>query len=139
MGRSNSRAKAAGRNMERGTANYLAVTVDDDIDRQIKTGAKDTGDVRGLRFHGHKVAVECKDTSKMSLQAWLREAEVERVNLGALAGIVVHKRIGVTAVQDQYVTLTLRDLASLMTGERVPDLPDIRIGQPMPVSQGGTE
>jgi hypothetical protein len=45
--------------MERGTANYLMVAVDDRIDRQVKTGSKDVGDVGGLRFLGHKIAIEC--------------------------------------------------------------------------------
>lgn len=137
MGRSRSAAANAGRAMERGTANYLGATVDDRIDRQVKTGAKDVGDVGGLRFHGKKIAIECKEVMTPALPAWLREAETERENLGALAGVVVHRLRGNAAMEDQIVSMRLRDFASLMLGERVPAMPDIRIGQKMP-SQGGT-
>jgi hypothetical protein len=125
-------AKAAGSRMERGTADYLAATVDDRIDRMVKRGAKDVGDIGGLRFHGQKVAVECKDTATMKLPEWLREAEVERVNLGALAGLVVHKRVGVTAMGEQYVTMRLEDFASLMLGERVVNVAEIQFGKESP-------
>lgn len=131
MGRSRAAAAAAGRAMERGTANYLADTVDDRIDRQVKTGAKDVGDIGGVRFHGHKIAVECKEVTTPALPAWLREAEVERENLGALAGVVVHRKRGDTLMENQYVTMTLRDFASLMAGRRV-DHSEIRFGKPMP-------
>lgn len=104
--------------MERLTADYLAATVDDRIDRAVKRGSKDQGDVAGLRFHGHKIAVECKDVSTLALPKWLREAEAERVNLGALAGLVVHKKRGTTNPAEQYVTLSLGDLVALMTLSR---------------------
>lgn len=136
MGRSRAAAANAGRAMERGTANYLAATVDDRIDRQVKTGAKDTGDVGGVRFHGQKIAIECKDVATQALPAWLREAEVERENLKALAGVVVHRKRGDTLMENQYVTMSLRDLASLMVGRRV-EPSEIRFGKPLP-SQGGT-
>lgn len=138
MGRSRAAAANAGRAMERGTANYLAVAIDDRIDRQVKTGSKDTGDVGGLRFHGQKIAIECKEVVTPALPAWLREAEVERENLKALAGVVVHRLRGNTAMEDQIVSMRLRDFASLMAGRRIEAMPEIRIGKKMP-SQGGTE
>jgi hypothetical protein len=125
--------------MERGTANYLMVAIDDRIDRQVKTGSKDVGDVGGLRFLGHKIAIECKEVVTPALPAWLREAEVERQNLGALAGVVVHRLRGNTAMQDQIVSMRLRDFASLMAGRRIEDLPDIRFGQKMPAPTLGQE
>lgn len=99
-------------------ADYLKQHVDDRIDRRVKTGAKDKGDIGGVRHMGHRVVIEVKNVVQMALSAWVSEAEVERVNDGALVGIAVHKRRGKGNVGDQYVTMTMRDLVALLTGER---------------------
>lgn len=123
VGRSLRSAKSAGTRMEGLTARYLAAALDDDgIDRQIRTGAKDLGDVRGVKIWGQRIAVECKDVATLALPAWLREVEVERGNLDGLAGVVVHKRRGVSSPGDQFVTLTLRDFAAILSGRRVEDV-----------------
>ncbi|KUM31867.1 hypothetical protein AQ436_01755 [Arthrobacter sp. EpRS66] len=122
MGRSLKSAKAAGTRFEGSVAKFLAKAVDDDgIDRQVRTGAKDLGDIRGVRIWGQPVAIECKDVATMALPAWLREAEVERGNKDALVGVVVHKRRGTADPADQYVTMTLLDFAALIAGAR-PDV-----------------
>jgi hypothetical protein len=54
----------------------------------------------------------------MNLAGWVAEAETERVNDGALAGVVVHKRRGKGHAGDQYVTMTLNDFVALLTGTR---------------------
>lgn len=54
----------------------------------------------------------------MNLGGWIQEAEIERGNDDADVALVVHKRRGVGDPGDQYVTLTLRDLVTLLTGER---------------------
>lgn len=118
MSRSRASAKAAGARFERQIADALAEHVDDRIDRRVKTGAKDRGDIGGLRHMGGRVVVECKDVVQVSLGTWVGEAEVERGNDDALAGLVVHKRRGHGDPLDQYVTTTLRDLIALLTGER---------------------
>ena len=118
MSRSRASARAAGSRFERLVADYLASHVSDVIDRRVKTGAKDTGDIGGVRVHGQRVAVECKDVAKMNLAGWVTEADVERLNDGALAGVVVHKRRGKGDPGAQYVTLTLDDLVALITGAR---------------------
>lgn len=110
-------AKKAGATFERSTADYLAATVDDRIDRRVKTGAKDRGDIAGIRVHGHRLVVECKNTAVWSPGPWLREAETERVNDGALAGVVVAKRHGVADPAQQVVMMTLADFAALLTGK----------------------
>lgn len=105
--------------MERDVADHLALLVDDRIDRAVKRGTKDVGDVGGLRFHGHKIAVEVKNTAKVELSKWASEVEVERQNLGALAGVIVHKRHGKGYAGDQWVTMTLDNFVALMTEKRV--------------------
>lgn len=115
-------AKQAGARFERAIADYLAAVVDDRIDRRVKTGAKDRGDIGGVRIHGGKrVVIECKDHTKLDLAGWVTEALTETINDGALAGVVVHKRRGKSNPADQYVTMTLAHLAALLTGKDVSD------------------
>jgi hypothetical protein len=118
MGRSRASAKQAGTTFERLVADYLAKHVDDRVDRRVKTGNKDRGDIAGLRHMGKRVVIECKNVSTMSLGTWVTEAEVERGNDDAVAGMVAHKRRGKGAAGDQYVSMTLADLVALLTGER---------------------
>lgn len=117
MSRNRRSAKAAGTRFERAVADYLAEELDDDrIDRAPKAGAKDKGDIAGVRMGGHKIVVECKDVSRMDLPKWTREAQVEAGNAGALVGVVVHKRHGVANPGRQWCTMTLEDLVSLLKG-----------------------
>lgn len=119
MTRTNASARKAGSTFERLIADYLAQKVDDRIDRAVKRGNKDVGDIGGLRFHGHKIAVEVKNTTKVSLSQWASEVAAERINLGALAGLIIHKRHGRSAPGAQWVTMTVDDLVALMnTQER---------------------
>lgn len=114
MTRTRASAKKAGATFERQIADCFAEHVDDRIDRAVKTGALDKGDVAGLRFHGRKIAVEVKNEARVKLAEWSKEAETERVNLGAIAGMTIHKRHGKTDPLDQWVTMTMRDLIALM-------------------------
>jgi hypothetical protein len=113
-----------GATFERKIADHLGRVFDDpDIDRQIKTGSADKGDIRGLKMHGQKVVVECKNTTRLNLAGWVKETEIERGNADALAGIVVHKRSGHgdKKLGGTYVTMTLDDLVALLIGVR-PDV-----------------
>lgn len=107
-----------GSTFERMIADYLANWIDDRIDRRVKNGAKDRGDIAGLRHLGHRIVLECKNTAKFALGSWAAEAEVERGNDDALAGLFIHKRHGKGQRQDQWVTLTVGELAALLTGNR---------------------
>lgn len=118
MSRNRASAKAAGARFERLIADYLAEHVDDRIDRRVKTGAKDRGDIAGLRHMGGRVVIECKDTSRINLGVWASEAEIERGNDDALAGLIAHKRHGKGHPADQWITLTVADLVALLTGTR---------------------
>lgn len=130
MARTNRSARNAGTRFEREIADYLAATLEDDrIDRRAKTGAKDRGDIGGLRVHGQRLVVECKDVkhedcskcrrqSGLKLPAWVAEAHTQAGNDDALAGVVVHKRNGVSDPGKQWVSMTVDDLAALISGER---------------------
>ena len=107
-------AKAAGTGFERLIADHLAATVDDRIDRRVKTGAKDCGDIGGVRLLGHRIVIEAKNCTTTSLPAWTREAQTEATNDGALLGVVVHKRHGNAKPGDQWVTMTVDELVKLL-------------------------
>ena len=115
MARSRASAKAAGSSFERQVADYLRDEWDDRIDRRVKTGAKDKGDIANFRVAGHRVVVECKNEAKINLAGWVGEAQEECLNDGALVGIVAAKRRGKGHPRDQYVIMTLGDLLTLLS------------------------
>lgn len=108
-------AKAAGARFERVVADYLAKELDDDrIDRAPKAGAKDKGDIAGVRINGHRLVIECKDIARPNLAGWAKEAEAEAANADALTGIIVHKRHGDAKPEHQWVTMTLQALTTIL-------------------------
>lgn len=119
MTRNRKSAKAAGARTERAVADYLAQQLEDDrIDRRVKTGAKDRGDIAGIRLHGQRIVLEVKDCAKQTLAGWVAEAHLEAGNDDALVGLVVAKRRGTTDPGRWYVHCTVDDLLALLTGRR---------------------
>lgn len=93
----------------------------DFIERRAKSGQNDKGDIGGIRtIDGKRVVVEVKNTAQVKVGPWLNEAEVERLNDGAAAGLVIYKRTGFgkTQMGKQVVLMTLDDLIVLLGGER---------------------
>jgi len=123
MTRSLRSAKSAGTWMETQTANYLSAALGDDrIERRTKNGNKDRGDIAGVKTRdGVRVVIEVKNTTKLNLGGWMNEVDKECENDGALIGLVVHKRTGKGEknMGEQYVTMTLSDLALLLGGRRI--------------------
>lgn len=118
MARTNKSARAAGGKFEREIADYLRDNLSEYIDRQVKKGQKDVGDIANVRdSHNNKVAVECKNTTRMDLPKWVAEAQAEAFNLEALVGIVIHKRHGKGNPGEQWVAMTVDDLIKLLKGE----------------------
>ena len=119
--RSRQSAKTAGTRFERTIADHLAAALDDDrIDRRIKRGQNDRGDISGVRIHGQRLVIEVKDCAKTDLPGWTREAQLEAGNDDALAGVVIFKRRGVRNPGEQWVAMTVDDLIALISGERTP-------------------
>jgi hypothetical protein len=119
MARTRRSAKAAGAWFESSIAAYLAATLGDDrIERRVTNGAKDRGDIGGLRVHGQRLVVECKDVATLALPEWTNEAHTEAGNDDALLGVVVHKRRGTADPGRQWVAMTVDDLAALIDGAR---------------------
>lgn len=120
MTRNRATAKAAGARFERVVADGLAEALEDTrIDRKVKTGSKDKGDIANVRHGDHKIVIECKDRGGQFYAAeWVGEAEAERVNDGALAGIVIAKRKGVTDPMRQWCLMEVSELVALLRGDR---------------------
>lgn len=115
MGRSLRSAKNAGARFERLIADYL-----DDrlyglhVDRQVRTGVHDSGDISGVHLSGKRIAIECKNVTRMDLPKWVREARTEAGNIGAAAGVVIHKRHGNGKPEEQWVTMTVTDFVTII-------------------------
>jgi len=119
--RTNRSARQAGARFEKQVADYLALHVDDRVERRAKNGVNDRGDITGLRHMGMRIVIECKNTARMNLSTWASEVEIERGNDDAEVGLIAHKRHGNNTPGDQWVSMTLRDLVALLTGERPDD------------------
>lgn len=120
MGRNRNSAKQAGARFERVIADCFRDHVSEFIDRRVKTGAADKGDLANLRSaHDLRVVAELKDYGgRFEVGSWLKEVEVERVNDEAQVGIVVAKRRGHADPLDQVILMTVRDYVALSTGQR---------------------
>ena len=119
MTRSRASAKQAGAKAERDVADYLATQLNDDrIDRRVRNGSKDRGDIGGLRAHGQRLVVEVKNCARTDLAGWIAEAEIEQGNDDALSAVVISKRKGTTNVGRWYVHMTVDQLLALITGQQ---------------------
>lgn len=118
MTRSRQSAKTAGARFERQIADHLNARLPGRIDRQPRTGAKDKGDIAGVTTTGGQaIAIECKNVTRTQLANWIHEAHTEADNLGAAAGIIIHKRHGRSAPDAQWVTMTVADLTAILTNQ----------------------
>ena len=118
MTRTRQSARTAGSRFERQIADHLAARLPGRIDKQPRTGVKDKGDIAGVTTpDGRRVAIECKNVTRIQLAAWIHEAHAEADNLGADAGIIIHKRHGRSAPDCQWVTMTIADLIAILTNQ----------------------
>lgn len=118
-----SRQRQRGTEFESAVVAYLREQLGEDgcIHRTAQHGAGDVGDVYGVFRAGHPVVIECKSYRRNEFMAhWLHEAEAERGNADALAGVVVSKRrgIGFKNMGQQLVSMTLADFVALIAGQR---------------------
>lgn len=115
MGRNLRSAKAAGARFERLIADHLDARLYGlHVDRQVRTGVRDSGDIAGVNLAGRRIAIECKNVTRMDLPKWTREAHTEAGNIGGAAGVVIHKRHGNGKPEDQWVTMTVTDFVTIV-------------------------
>ncbi|MEB4614036.1 hypothetical protein [Leucobacter sp. M11] len=127
MTRNRASAKAAGARQETLVAKHLAEVLEDDrVERRTKNGAKDRGDITGVRtLKQRRVVIEVKDYGgQVKVKPWLDEAEIERGNDDAHIGVVAFKRqgIGPTRVGETGVLMTLDTFAKLLADWGVADI-----------------
>lgn len=120
-------AKSAGTKFETEIVRYFRIVLDDDrIERRAKNGAKDRGDISGLRLspalRGGRIVAEVKNRNQTALGPWMNEADIERMNDDATVAMVIHKRHGIGHPGHQWVTMTVNDLVALLSGERPVEL-----------------
>lgn len=118
-----SRQRQRGTEFETAVVDYIREQLGEDgcIHRTAQRGKGDVGDVYGVFRAGQPVVIECKSYRKNEfLAGWLTEAERERGNADALAGVVVSKRRGVgdKNMGQQLVSMTLADFVALIAGQR---------------------
>lgn len=123
--RSRATAAAAGTRLERQVADTLADLWQPAIDRKVKTGAKDQGDIGGMTVGGDPVVIECKNVRKVALGPWWAEACTEARHLAdaltakgraprGVHAMVVTKRHGMSAGEDQWVVMPVWQLVALL-------------------------
>lgn len=126
MARSRATTKKAGTDMEVWSVAHMKLGLArlpfaEFIQRRTKNGNKDLGDIANVRLpDGRPLTVEVKNTARLDIAGHLREAEIERLNDGAPAKVVIAKRIGIgeTRMGEQLAFMTLDDLIVILGGER---------------------
>ena len=113
-----SRSKQKGTAFETLIVTALQEHLGPEVCRRATTGAKDRGDVHGLYIRGLRTVAELKNTKSTQLGPHWSEVEVERGNDDADVGVLIHKRHGKGQALDQWVTLTVRELLTIITGTR---------------------
>lgn len=91
---------------------------DDRIERRVRNGKNDRGDVTGLRIHGKRAVVELKNCREFRLSDWIGQAEAERGNDDAEFGIVSFKRSGCgeKSFGGNYALMTVDTLLAIIAG-----------------------
>ena len=85
------------------------------VDRTRAGWADDRGDVHGITGpDGLPFTVECKNHQRLNLSGWVSELLTEIANAGGVAGVLVHKKRGTTDPSEQYATLPLGMLVSIL-------------------------
>lgn len=119
-----------GARFETRAAERLAQLTGLPVERRHLNGADDRGDLAGVTLRGHRIVVECKNTSGLNnIPQFLREAAREAVNDGALVGVVVKKRDRISIETDagmdsQYVIMTVADFARIVNAANGKDESD---------------
>ena len=110
--------KDKGTRFERQTADYLTMRLGDEIERKPLHGAKDTGDISGLKLRGMRCVVECKDQKHYKWNDYFDEMLTEKANDDAEIGLCVfHKpSVGPKKFGRNIVLMELDDLLAVAVG-----------------------
>lgn len=113
-----SRSKQKGTAFETALANYLSEIVGQPVERRALKGTADDGDLH-LPTPGGRLIIEAKNHQRMELADWVDQADAEAGNADkrfpdVLGGVVVHKRRGKGRAADQYATMRLDTLLTIL-------------------------
>lgn len=114
-----SRNARKGAEFEKQFCNYSARRLGDDrIERRVKNGKNDRGDVTGFTIWGKRTVIECKCCKRTELSEWQKELETEMGNDDAEFGFTVHKRPGCGEKNfgKNFVTMTVDQLLAITAG-----------------------
>lgn len=116
MGRNRQSAKKAGTAFETLIAKGLREALGDNtIERAPRWGSVDKGDIINVAIDGHPIVIQAKDVARQALPLWTEQAKLQAANARAIAGLVVHKRVGTTDPMKQWVSCTVEELVALIT------------------------
>jgi hypothetical protein len=62
----------------------------------------------------NEYVIEAKNAKRLCLSEWAMEAQAEAGNAGVPYWVLVHKRVGRTAPEDQWATMTFGNLLALV-------------------------
>lgn len=105
---------AKGSSFERLMADWFKAQWSQYVDRKVKTGGKDTGDIGNFWVGSHEVTIECKNLKSYDLAGAVSEAEQESLNAATLCGVAIVKRKGKGQPADQYVVMTAHSFIKLL-------------------------
>ena len=106
--------KNKGSAYERSVVNYLR-SQGFTVERTRAGWTDDRGDIHGMHSaSGRPFTFECKTHRRDGLPGWIRELAVEVENAGGDIGAVIHKKVGTTEGGEQYATMPLSMLVSLL-------------------------
>lgn len=96
-----SRSRRLGTAWESAIVDYLRANGVPHAERRALAGSKDRGDIAGIPG----LVIEGKSVASHTLAVWVDEANAERDNDGAMAGVVWVKRRGRTSPGKGYVVM----------------------------------
>lgn len=113
-----SKTRQKGTKFERAAADYLTMRLGDDVDRMPLHGAKDRGDLSGVKLRGMRCVVECKDQKSYKWWEYFDEMLAEKANDDAEIGVLlVHRpKMGNAKFGRNAVVMELDDLLALAVG-----------------------
>lgn len=114
-----SKQRQKGTRFETAVAEYLRLATGQEIERNPLYGSGDRGDLRGLTIKDEPITIECKNTKKLDVSEFLRQAEKEAANNLSDYGIVIWKRPGIgidspLKTGDHAVIMTLSTFSELI-------------------------
>lgn len=114
MTRTRSSAKQAGSRTEKSVADYLGLVLGRRVERRVKMGKNDCGDLAGIEGW----VVEVKDAARFEPGAWATESQREANNATRLTGdvhlpLVVAKRRG-KPIEEAFAIVPLHVMGTLL-------------------------